>query len=55
MALQILQRLYEHARDRGDAVAIHEVRGGAERRVTFAQLAFAVQSFAATIERSVSK
>ena len=54
MALQILQRLYRHARERGDVVAIHEVSGGAERCVTFAQLASAVRSFAATIEQEVA-
>ncbi len=54
MALQVLQRLYQHARHRGDAVAIHEVTGAGVRRVTFAQLASAVRSFAATIEQSVS-
>jgi len=54
MALEVLQRLYLHARQRGDAVAIHEATGTGVRRVTFAQLAGAVRAFATTIEQRVS-
>ncbi len=54
MALQLLQRLYTHARQRGACVAIQEVTEAGQRCVSFAQLAGAVRAFASTIEQRVS-
>jgi len=56
MAMHLLQRLHEHAHDRGSRIAIQELSsvGTPERSATFAQLLALVQSYASTIRKSVA-
>lgn len=55
MALQVLQRLYEHARTRGGDVAVCQIarNDSEDRTITFADLAGMVRSTAAVIEEAV--